>query len=104
MFFWRTKATNGPIKKSCYSYRSVKNLREGTKVRQKTSHNLGSTWVVPRSDPEAGCPPERCDSAGAGCLLEYPKHVEIVTQDNVKRLRVRSLNSDKSTTDPIGEH
>ena len=84
MFFWRTKATNEPIKKSCYSYRPVKNLRKGTKVRQKTLHNLGSTRVVPQFDPEAGCPPGRFEPAGAGCLLEYPKHVEIMTQDSVK--------------------
>ena len=50
MFFRRTKAANGPDRKSYYTYRLVENQRMATKIRQKTVLNLGANWDVPQSD------------------------------------------------------
>ena len=72
MFFRCAKAANGPDGKSYYTCRLVENQREGTKVRQITLLNLGSSWDVPQSAWTAVAHRVK-DPAGADCLPRVPR-------------------------------
>ena len=105
MFIRRTKTRTVGTQDHYFTFRLVKSVRIGNKVRQRTLLNLGAHFDLPPAQWPLLC--QRLDDllAGQATLMDYPEAVENHAQRIVAQLisRQAETNIDADDTSSAGE-
>ena len=105
MFIRRTKTRTVGTQDHYFTFRLVKSVRLGDKVRQRTLLNLGAHFDLPPAQWPLLC--QRLDDllAGQATLMDYPEAVEDHAQRIVAQLisRQAETNIDADDTSSAGE-
>ena len=105
MFIRRTKTRTVGTQDHYFTYRLVRSVRLGDKVRQRTLLNLGAHFDLPPAQWPLLC--QRLDDllAGQATLMDYPEAVEDHAQRIVAQLisRQAETNIDADDTSSAGE-
>ena len=105
MFIRRTKTRTVGTQDHYFTYRLVRSVRRGDKVRQRTLLNLGAHFDLPPAQWPLLC--QRLDDllAGQATLMDYPEAVEDHAQRIVAQLisRQAETNIDADDTSSAGE-
>ena len=105
MFIRRTKTRTVGTQDHYFTFRLVKSVRIGNKVRQRTLLNLGAHFDLPPAQWPLLC--QRLDDllAGQATLMDYPEAVEDHAQRIVAQLisRQAETNIDADDTSSAGE-
>ena len=105
MFIRRTKTRTVGTQDHYFTFRLVKSVRLGDKVRQRTLLNLGAHFDLPPAQWPLLC--QRLDDllGGQATLMDYPEAVEDHAQRIVAQLisRQAETNIDADDTSSAGE-